>query len=120
MVGSPPENCTDICRFGLIEIALSSSVLMSSQPSSCTNPTWFASMKHGSHIMLQRFVRSIVSTEPRPYLIVLLPWLWSFSSLWARISLPGNASSRCWKNSVSIAMTSSKRPWIGHSLTIRI
>ena len=62
---------------------------MSSHESSCTNPTWFASMKHGSHIMLQRFVRSIVSTAPRPYLIVLVPWLWSFSSLWARMSLPG-------------------------------
>ena len=31
MVGSPPENCTDIWRFGLIVMALSSSVLMSSQ-----------------------------------------------------------------------------------------
>ena len=30
-VGSPPENCTDIWRFGLIVMALSSSVLMSSQ-----------------------------------------------------------------------------------------
>src|SRR5579875_3492792 len=48
-VGSPPENCTDICRRGLIEIALSSSVLISSQVSSCTNPTWLASIKHGSH-----------------------------------------------------------------------
>ena len=37
---------------------------MSSQLSSCTKPTWLASMKHGSHIMLQRFVRSTVSTEP--------------------------------------------------------
>jgi len=34
-------------------------------------------MKHGSHIMLQRLVRSIVNTEPRPYLMVLLPWLWT-------------------------------------------
>jgi hypothetical protein len=39
IVGSPPENWTDICRFGLIVIALSSSVLMSSHDSSCTNPT---------------------------------------------------------------------------------
>ena len=36
---------------------------MSSQLSSCTKPTWLASMKHGSHIMLQRFVRSMVSTR---------------------------------------------------------
>ena len=93
---------------------------MSSQSSSWTNPTWFASMKHGSHIMLHRLVRSIVSTDPRPYLMVLLPWLCSFSSLCARMSLPGNVSSRCRKNSVSIAMTSSKRPWMGHSLTITI
>ena len=62
---------------------------MSSQDSSWTKPTWLASMKHGSHIMLQRFVRSIVRTEPRPYLMVLLPWLCSFSSLCARMSLPG-------------------------------
>ena len=93
---------------------------MSSHESSCTNPTWFASMKHGSHIMLQRFVRSIVSTAPRPYLIVLVPWLWSFSSLWARMSLPGYESSRCLKNAVSIAITSSKWPCWGQSFTIRI
>ena len=30
------------------------------------NPTWFASMKQGLHIMLQRLVRSTVSTAPRP------------------------------------------------------
>ena len=62
-VGSPPENCTDIWRRGLIEIALSSMVLISSHVSSCTKPTWFASMKQGSHIMLQRLVRSMVSTD---------------------------------------------------------
>src|ERR1700731_4326 len=73
-VGSPPENCTDICRFGLIVMALSSMVLMSSQLNSCTKPTWLASMKQGSHIMLQRLVRSIVRTEPRPYLTVEDPW----------------------------------------------
>ena len=33
------DNCTDICRRGLIEMALSSNVLMSSQLSSCTKPT---------------------------------------------------------------------------------
>src|SRR6185437_3457541 len=66
-VGSPPENCTDICRFGLIVTALSSIVLISSHVSSCTKPTWLASIKQGSHIMLQRLVRSIVSTEPRPW-----------------------------------------------------
>ncbi len=120
MVGSPPENCTDICRRGLMLMALSRTVLMSSQVSSCTNPTWFASMKQGSHIMLQRLVRSTVSTDPRPCWIVLLPWLWSFSSLWARMSRPGNVCSRCLKNAVSMAITSSKCPWIGQSLTIRI
>jgi len=35
------------------------------QLSSWTKPTWLASMKQGSHIMLQRLVRSMVSTEPR-------------------------------------------------------
>ena len=77
-------------------------------------------MKHGSHIMLQRFVRSIVRTEPRPYLMVELPWLCSFSSACERMSLPGNVSSRCLKNAGSIAMTSSKCPWIGQSLIITI
>src|SRR5688572_23305652 len=93
---------------------------MSSHESTGTKPTWLASMKHGSHIMLQRFVRSIVSTAPRPYLMVEEPWLCSFSSLCDRMSLPGKASSRCLKNAVSMAITSSKWPWIGQSFTIRI
>src|SRR4029453_14294344 len=66
IVGSPPENCTDIWRRGLIVIALSRTCLMSSHPSSWTKPTWLASMKQGSHIMLQRLVRSTVRTDPRP------------------------------------------------------
>ena len=55
-------------------------VLISSQVSSWTKPTWLASMKQGSHIMLQRLVRSMVSTEPRPWVTVEVPWLCSFSS----------------------------------------
>src|SRR6202034_4460333 len=101
-------------------MALSSMVLISSQVSSCTNPTWFASMKHGSHIMLQRFVRSMVSTEPRPWVTVEVPWLCSFSSLCARMSRPGKTSSRCLKKAVSIDITSSKCPWMGQSFTMRI
>src|SRR5262245_57064219 len=120
MVGSPPENCTDICRRGLIVMALSSTVLMSSHDSSCTKPTWLASMKHGSHIMLQRLVRSTVSTEPRPCLIVLLPWLCSLESLWASMSRPGNESSRCLKHAGSIDIVSSKWPCFGQSLSITI
>ncbi len=77
-------------------------------------------MKHGSHIMLQRFVRSMVSTAPRPYLIVDDPWLCSFSSACDRMSEPGNVSSRCLKKAVSMAITSSKCPWIGQSFTIMI
>src|SRR5487761_2308162 len=77
-------------------------------------------MKHGSHIMLQRFVRSMVSTEPRPCVMVEEPWLCSVSSLWARMSRPGNESSKCLKNAVSIAMTSSNFPWIGHSFVMMI
>jgi len=77
-------------------------------------------MKHGSHIMLQRLVRSTVSTEPRPCLMVLLPWLCSFSSLWARMSRPGKTSSRCLKNAVSMAIVSSKWPWTGQSFIITI
>src|SRR5688572_20428442 len=77
-------------------------------------------MKHGSHIILQRFVRSTVRTAPRPYLIVLEPWLCSFSSLCAWISRPGNIASIWVRNFESIAIMSSKRPWIGQSLTIQI
>src|SRR5262249_21721270 len=77
-------------------------------------------MKHGSHSMLQRLVRSTVSTEPRPYFTVEVPCLCSFSSLWARMSRPGKTCSRCSVNSVSIDMTSSKCPCFGQSLTIRI
>ncbi len=58
-------------------MALSNMVLISSHVSSWTKPTWLASMKQGSHIMLQRLVRSMVSTDPRPCSTVLLPWWWS-------------------------------------------
>jgi hypothetical protein len=77
-------------------------------------------MKHGSHIMLQRLVRSMVSTEPRPCVTVEVPWLCSLSSLCARMSRPGKTSSRCLKNAVSIDITSSKCPCFGQSFTIRI
>ena len=73
-MGSPPENWTLICRFGFTVMALSSMVLISSQVSSWTKPTWLASMKQGSHIMLQRLVRSMVRTEPRPWVTVEVPW----------------------------------------------
>ena len=39
----------------------------------------------------------MVRTEPRPWVTVEVPWLWSFSSLWARMSRPGKTSSRCLK-----------------------
>src|SRR2546422_8324616 len=106
MVGSPPDNCTDICRRGLIFRALSRISLTSSHVSSWTKPTWFASMKHGSHIMLQRLVRSTVRTDPRPCRIELEPWLWSFSSLWARMSRPGKFFSIHWRNRRSEEHTS--------------
>ena len=40
-------------------------------------------MKQGSHIMLQRLVRSTVSTAPRPWRTVLEPWWCRSSSLCA-------------------------------------
>src|SRR6185437_15160685 len=101
-------------------MALSSIVLISSHVSSWTKPTWFASIKQGSHIMLHRLVRSMVSTDPRPYFTVDEPWLCSFSSLCALMSRPGKTSSRCCENSVSMDITSSKRPCLGHSFTIKI
>src|SRR5215216_5986853 len=118
--GSPPENCTDICRRGLIEMALSRMSFTSSNESSWTKPTWLASMKHGSHIMLQRFVRSMVSTDPRPNLMDEEPWSWSPSSLCAWMSRPGNIDSMCLRKFESMAMMSSKWPWTGQSLTIQI
>ena len=64
----------EICRFGRIVSASSISRVTSSNDSSWTYPTWFAFMKHGSHIMSQRLVRSIVSTPPRPYRMDEDPW----------------------------------------------
>src|SRR5271169_1867953 len=119
MVGSPPENCTDIWRRGLICSALSRISFTSSHVNSWTNPTWLASIKHGSHIMLQRLVRSTVSTDPRPCLMVLEPWLCNFSSLWERMSRPGKFFSIQARKFTSLAMMSSKWPWMGQSFTIQ-
>src|SRR3954466_8741336 len=70
-------------------------------------------MKHGSHIMLQRFVRSIVRTEPRPYWMDDVPWLWSVS-VTALKSRPGNSCSMRVRKLASMASVSVKVPWIGH------
>src|SRR4051812_37850032 len=69
-------------------------------------------MKHGSHIMLQRLVRSIVSTAPRPYLIDEVPWLCSVS-VTAGKSRPGNSDSSRRRNGGLTASVSTKLPWIG-------
>ena len=74
-------------------------------------------MKHGSHIMLQRFVRSIVSTAPRPYLIDDVPWLCRVS-VTAGKSRPGKSDSRRRRNAGLIASVSTKRPWIGQLFSI--
>src|SRR5579863_3079978 len=76
-------------------------------------------MKQGSHIMLQRLVRSTVSTEPRPWRTVLEPWLWSFSSLCAGMSRPGKLPSIHSRNLESTAIRSSYLPWMAHSFTIQ-
>ena len=76
-------------------------------------------MKHGLHIMLQRFVRSTVSTAPRPYLTVDDPWLWNGSGV-MRKSRPGYNRSIRRKNPASIAIRSSQRPWVGQSFSIQI
>ena len=101
-------------------MALSSSVLMSSQLSSWTKPTWLASMKQGSHIMLQRLVRSTVSTEPRPWVMVLRPVLVQLLVVVRADVAAGEDFFQVLEKSVSIAITSSKWPWIGQSFTIRI
>ena len=76
-------------------------------------------MKHGSHIMLQRFVRSIVRTAPRPYLMDELPCSWS-PSFGMTKSRPGYIDSSRLKNAGSVDMTSSKWPCLGQSFFIRI
>src|SRR6202171_5121419 len=76
-------------------------------------------MKQGSHIILQRLVRSTVSTEPRPYRTVLEPCLCRSSSLWAGMSRPGKFCSIQFRNFASMAIISSYLPWMGHSLTIQ-
>src|SRR5215211_521335 len=119
MVGSPRENCTVSWRRGLIVRESSRMVFTSSSVSSWTKPTWLASMKHGSHIMLQRFVRSTVRTAPRPYLIDEVPWLWS-RSVTAWKSRPGNRPSMRARNAGSIASTSEKVPCCGHVFSTRI
>ncbi len=116
-VGSPPENWIDICRRGFTSAASSRILVISSHDSSCTYPTWFASMKHGSHIMLQRLVRSTVSTAPRPYLMVLEPWSWIASGV-IRTSRPPKRRSIRERKRGSTAITSSKRPCSGQVFSI--
>src|ERR1700678_2279669 len=76
-------------------------------------------MKQGSHIMLQRLVRSTVRTEPRPWRIVLEPCRCMSSSLCAGISRPGKFFSIHSRNLESAAIKSSHFPWMGHSFTIQ-
>src|ERR1051326_3008589 len=69
-------------------------------------------MKQGSHIMLQRLVRSTVRTDPRPYLMEEVPWLWS-RSVTAGKSRPGNRRSIRFRKSGLIASTSVNVPCCG-------
>ena len=95
-------------------IALSSTILMSSHVSSWTNPTWFASMKHGSHIMLQRFVRSTVSTDPRLLDRAAAVVVQLLVAVRADVA-PREHVLEVLEERVSIAITSSKWPWMGQS-----
>ena len=115
MVGSPPENWTLIWRRGTTSSEASRMRCTSSHSSSWTNPTWLASMKHGSHIMLQRLVRSTVRTAPRPYLMVEVPWF--LSRLLGDVkSRPGKSCSMRALKARSVDITSSMRPCFGHVL----
>ncbi len=69
-------------------------------------------MKHGSHIMLQRLVRSIVRTAPRPYLMDEVPWLCNVS-VTAGKSRPGKSDSSRSRNAGLMASVSVNVPWIG-------
>ena len=68
--------------------------------------------------MLQRLVRSIVSTAPRPCLIEDVPWLWSVS-VTASKSRPGNRFSSRSRNCGLIASVSVNVPCIGQVFSIR-
>src|SRR5439155_18882786 len=70
-------------------------------------------MKQGSHIMLQRLVRSIVSTAPRPYLMDDVPWLCSPFVI-AGKSRPGKSDSMRRRNAGLIDSVSTNVPWLGH------
>src|SRR5450755_1348858 len=74
-------------------------------------------MKHGSHIMLQRFVRSIVSTAPRPYLMDEVPWVCRLS-VTAGKSRQGKSASSRRRNGGLIASVSVNVPWIWHVFSI--
>src|SRR5580700_3753745 len=76
-------------------------------------------MKQGSHIMLQRLVRSTVRTEPRPWRTVLEPWRCRPSSLCAGMSRPGKFFSIHSRNLASTAIKSSYLPCCAHSLIIQ-
>jgi len=103
-----PENCTLICPLGLDGDGVSSMVLISSHVNSWTKPTWLASMKQGSHIMLQRLVRSMVSTEPRLRGSRLrCRGGAAFRALWAFMSRPGKLSFQgCFEEG--------RGPWTSH------
>ena len=62
--------------------------------------------------MLQRFVRSIVRTDPRPYWMDEVPWLWSVS-VTALKSRPGNSCSMRVRKFASMASVSVNVPWMG-------
>ena len=68
-------------------------------------------MKHGSHIMLQRLVRSTVSTLPRPYFTLDVPWLRRRERR-EIVATRDRAARSAGVNAGSIAITSSKRPCV--------
>src|SRR6266852_7074899 len=75
-------------------------------------------MKHGLHIMLQRFVRSTVNTAPRPNLMLEVPCLCTCESSAALKSRPKNSDSIRSRNAGSVAMTSTNSPCLGQVLRI--
>ena len=76
-------------------------------------------MKQASHIMLQRFVRSMTRTEPRPYLMVDLPWF-RVGVIGAVKSPPGCRLSIRSRKAGSLAMTSTNSPCFGQVFSITI
>src|SRR5919112_1342600 len=76
-------------------------------------------MKHGLHIMLQRFVRSTVRTAPRPNCMLDVPCLCTCVSSAERKSRPKKSDSMRSRKRASVAIRSRNSPCLGQVLVMK-